>query len=206
MPRHVGDRGNTPRTNTPSTSNPTGPNPPSTPSTTTPATPERPASWRPRPARPRPAPHTPARPTTPAPIHFEGPATFEGAKLKPEALSGAFRGVTAEKFGTTDVVLASPDGSKQTFNVRDMHYDLGDGKIGMRLIPVSDNDPAAAKKMDDYLRKEMGLRDGEPIYALLSYIHPEEHTGDLKQLGTEDRKSTRLNSSHIQKSRMPSSA
>ena len=48
----------------------------------------------------------------------------------------------------------------------------------------------------------------EKITALLTDIQPQmvfsHHTGDLNL--DQDRKSTRLNSSHIQKSRMPSSA
>ncbi|MHB8876967.1 MAG: hypothetical protein ACYC8T_24995 [Myxococcaceae bacterium] len=188
--------------------------------TTTPARPRpsdgnHPAGWQPR---PRPArPNTPAAPTnvvatpTPqppppapapvaasnvAPIHFTGPATFEGATLKAEALAGAYRGVDPKKFGTTEVKLPQPDGSTKTVQVRDMHYDLGDGKVGMRLIPVQDHDAAANKQMDDYLRKSMDLKAGEPIWALISYIHPEEHSGDLKQLGTEMVK-TEMGTTHL---------
>ena len=72
-------------------------------------------------------------------LHYKGPTTFEGAKLKADVLAGAFHGISAEKFGTTDVVLPQADGTTKTVNVRDMHYDLGDGKVGMNLIPVKDH-------------------------------------------------------------------
>ena len=172
-----------------------------------------PAGWAPgapvvRPPQPTipTAPTAPTAPTTPSgppaaatnvnPIHFQGPATFQGATLKADALTGAYRGVDPKKFGTTDVKLPQMDGSTKTVSVRDMHYDLGDGKVGMNLIAVKDNDPAANKEMDDFLRKKMGLTPDEPVYALISYIHPEEHTGDLKQLGTEMVK-TEMGSTHL---------
>ena len=160
-----------------------------------------PAGWGPPTTPVRPPVTTPTTPTTPvvtppaptpnAPfaantnvLHFDGPATFLGAKMTADALTTSFHGVSAEKFGTTDVVLPQPDGTTKTINVRDMHYDLGNGKVGMNLIAVKDHDPAANKQMDDFLRAKMGLKPNEPIYALISYIHPEDHEGDLKALGT----------------------
>jgi hypothetical protein len=149
------------------TTTPQGPTPP--PVVTTPTTPSAPA--------------TTTAPVRPA-VHFQGPATFEGARLKQTVLDTVYGGVKAEKFGTTDVTLQQADGSVKSHNVRDMHYDLGDGKVGMRLIPVKDHDAAAAKAMDDHLRKEMGLGANDPIFSLVAYIKPKEHTGDLKSLAT----------------------
>ncbi len=205
------------------TNNPPAPAPATNRTTTDPrnTTPEPPRTaddvnrpgWHPRPARPG-QPTAPGTPTTPAtpvtttpagpgpaavnagPMHFTGPATYEGAKLKAEALTGAYRGVSPSKFGMTEVQLPQPDGTTKTVVVRDMHYDLGDGKVGMRLIPVKDNDPAANRQMDDFLRQKMGLSANEPIWALISYIHPEEHSGDLKQLGTEMLK-TEMGTTHL---------
>lgn len=117
-------------------------------------------------------------------LHFKGPTTMEGAKLKPEVLAGAFKGISAEKFGTTDVLMPQADGSMKPINVRDMQYDLGNGKVGMHLIAVKDGDPAGNKQMDDHLRAKMGLGPNDPIFTLISYLHPEEHTGDMKALGT----------------------
>ena len=174
-----------------------------------------PVGWAPGagPVRPQPptapvvtAPTAPTAPTVPAgpppaatnvnPIHFQGPVTFEGATLKASALTGAYRGVDPKKFGTTDVKLPQMDGSTKTVNVRDMHYDLGNGKVGMNIIPVKDNDVAGNKTMDDFLRKKMDLQPGEPIYTMVAYIHPEEHSGDLKQLGTEMVK-TEMGATHL---------
>jgi hypothetical protein len=163
-----------------------------------------PAGWGPAttPVRPPVTPTTPTvlNPTTPgvatptppaAPfaintniLHFKGPTTMEGAKLKPEVLAGAYKGISAEKFGTTDVLLPQADGSMKPVNVRDMQYDLGNGKVGMHLIAVKDGDPAGSKQMDDHLRARMGLGPNDPIFSLISYLHPEEHSGDMKALGT----------------------
>jgi hypothetical protein len=198
--------------------NPAVPATPTTNRTTTTdrtTTPSRPAAtdgthrpgWKPKP--PKPTVGTNTTPVTPpvkpppaatvtnvVPMHFTGPVTFEGAKLKAEALTGSYRGVDPAKFGMTEVKLPQMDGTTKTVVVRDMHYDLGDGKVGMRLVPVKDGDPAANKQMDDYLRKEMGLKPNEPIWGLIAYIHPEEHTGDLKQLGTEMVK-TEMGTTHL---------
>ncbi|MBI5498456.1 MAG: hypothetical protein HY904_25870 [Deltaproteobacteria bacterium] len=119
---------------------------------------------------------------------FKGVATFDGPwKLKSAALADAYKGVKADKFGTTDVQL--PGGG--AFNVRDFHYDLGGGKVGMRFVAVGDDTTVKTadgktvpghQQMDDFLRKEMGLGADDPIFALIGYIHPEGHTGTLKEL------------------------
>ena len=182
---------------------------PQRPTVSTPSTPARPG-WTPganRPARPT-TPSVPARPTvTPAvtptvtptvtpqvptattasvrsAVHFQGPVTFEGARIKASVLDSVYGGVKPEKFGTTDVKLTLADGSSKSHNVRDMHYDLGNGKVGMRLIPVKDNDAAGSAQMDAHLRKEMGLKPEDPIFSLIAYVKPQEHTGDLKALAT----------------------
>ncbi len=170
--------------------------------TTTPVTTPTPTTgptapgWSPAaPARPRP----PANPMTnhvqvpkSAPIFAKGPSTFEGAKLSDAALAGSFGGVSAEKFGSTTVKL--PGGKE--FVVKDMQYDLGNGKVGMNLVPVKDHDAAGSKQMDDLLRKKMGLSADEPIYALLAYVHPEKHTGSIKDLGDSMLK-TEMGNTHM---------
>lgn len=118
-----------------------------------------------------------------APMHRKGVATFEGAKLKPEVLERAFGGIKAEDFGTTRVKLPGMGGPGKEFTVRDMQYDLGGGKLGMRMVPVKDNDPAGNKAMDDLIRKESKLGPNEPIFTLVAYLHPEKHTGSIKELG-----------------------
>ena len=67
-------------------------------------------------------------------------------------------------------------------------------------LPRGDPDrPAIPSQMRDHL----WLRQ-EALRSLLNRARALE--ADLELLGEQDRKSTRLNSSHIQKSRMPSSA
>ena len=103
--------------------------------------------------------------------------------IKPEVLKGRYKGVTAEKFGTTDVLL--PDG--RSYNVADLWYSTGKG-LGMRFVPVSDEPemegwPTAGHQLiDELLREEMGLKQGDPIFAVLSYIRPEEHRSELLRL------------------------
>jgi hypothetical protein len=131
-----------------------------------------------------------------AAIHAKGPATFEGAKMSPAALQSAFGGVKAEDFGSTRVQLPGMGGPGKEFVVRDMQYDLGGGKVGMRLVPVKDDDPAASKAMDELLRKEMKLGANDPIFALVAYVHPEKHTGSIKDLGDTMLK-TEMGNTHL---------
>lgn len=131
-----------------------------------------------------------------APIHRKGEATFEGATLRPEVLERAYDGVAAKDFGTTRVTLPGLGGPGKEFTVRDMQYDLGNGKVGMRLVPVSDNDPAANKAMDDLIRKESGLGPDDPIFTYVAYIHPEGHAGALSALGDRMLK-TEMGNTHL---------
>jgi hypothetical protein len=136
------------------------------------------------------------------PLNFKGELTFEGPwKISDAALQRSYNGVKMEDFGTTDVQL--PMGG--TNKVNDMVYDLGDGKVGMHLIPISDGgavtDVDGTQKkghelMDAHLRKEMGLGPDDPIFSLIAYVHPEEHSGDLKALGTQMVK-TEMGATHI---------
>ena len=126
-----------------------------------------------------------------APAHFKGEFTVDGAyAFDAAAISAKYHGVTPEKFGSVDVEL--PGGAIN--NVRDLHYALGNGKFGVRPIPVSDTGTVTApdgsqvggsKVMDDFLRKQMGLGPDDPIFALIAYQHPEENRGNLKALATE---------------------
>jgi hypothetical protein len=63
--------------------------------------------------------------------------------------------------------------------------------MGMRFVPVSDEETvtlpdetsaAGSTIIDSYLRHEMRLRPEDPIYALLNWIRPDEHSMDLYQL------------------------
>ncbi len=98
------------------------------------------------------------------------------------AIKCAYRGVTPEKLGTTEVVL--PDGT--AYLIRDLQYDLGDAQLGWRIIPVEDppsNSICFSNRncldtfghIDDFLRSKSGLSENDPIYAIITYLHPEEH-------------------------------
>lgn len=151
-------------------------------------------------AAPAPAP-TANKALRPTSLAFKGEASFEGGwKIKSGDLEDAYNGIPAQQFGTTNVKVPTGD-----VNVRDMHYELGDGKVGMRFVPVSDMDPIKmpdgsevdkAAPMDNFLREEMGLSADDPIFALIAYVHPEKHTGDLGDLSKNQLK-TEMGQTHM---------
>jgi PatG C-terminal/Subtilase family/PatG Domain len=118
----------------------------------------------------------------------ETPSPFGGlCVLAYWALRDRYKGVLSEKFGTVDIHLPNGD----FYNVRDLHYFLGSRSIGMQLIPVSDDSDITTPDesqvpghyfIDDFLRQEMALSTEEPIYALISYTRPDEHSIPLTQL------------------------
>ena len=71
-------------------------------------------------------------------------------------------------------------------------------------LPVAKNDIAQFKKRNDLLIKFGGLVDHSALIVYASSVR-NEAISECERLST-DRKSTRLNSSHSQQSRMPSSA
>ncbi|RTZ66375.1 MAG: hypothetical protein DSZ29_02940 [Aquificaceae bacterium] len=137
------------------------------------------------------------------PLKFQGEPTFEGIhRITTEALNDIYDNITTHnEFGSTNVTLANG----QIINVKDMMYDLGDGKVGMHIIPVNDNanvldntgEPLAGYQlMDDFLREKMRLNSDDPIYALVAYIHPELHSGELTSLA-EDMLKTEMGNTHL---------
>ncbi len=112
------------------------------------------------------------------PMHSTSPSIIEGGSLTQIALEH-LGNIEMSKLGTTTISLPQPDGTTKSFTVRDMQYELGDGKIGMRLIAVEDMDPAANAQMDALIRRESGIGPDDPIYSLIAYIHPEEHTATI---------------------------
>ena len=137
------------------------------------------------------------------PLKFHGEPTFEGIhRITAEALKETYGNITTHnEFGSTNVKLPND----QTLNVKDMMYDLGEGKVGMHIIPVNDNDNvlnnageplAGYQLMDDFLRENMRLNSDDPIYALIAYIHPEHHSGDLTSLA-EDMLKTEMGNTHL---------
>ncbi len=104
-----------------------------------------------------------------------------GFAVSEEALRNKFRGVTAEKFGSIDIRV--PDGS--SYNVADLTYPLPSGGRGMRLLPASDTPEfspggrAGWTVLDEFLRAAAGLTANDPLYAIISYVHPEEHSTEI---------------------------
>lgn len=92
--------------------------------------------------------------------------------------------------------LPQADGTTKDFTVRDMQYDLGNGKMGARFVAVKDNDPASSATMDALIRKESGLGPDDPIFALIAYVHPEEHHASLKAAATTMLK-TEMGNTHL---------
>ena len=70
---------------------------------------------------------------------------------------------------------------------------ISKGNLGLGIASISQRDPSLAD--------EMNLADS--IYEV---EESDGHASEIKTIGSIDRKSTRLNSSHIPLSRMPSSA
>jgi hypothetical protein len=113
---------------------------------------------------------------------------FEGLFMPAEwALKEKYRNVLIEKFGTVDIQLPNGD----SYNVRDLYYFLSNHRLGMRLIPVSDDGDITTadgskvlghQLIDDFLRQEMELEEEEPIYTLISYTRPDENSIFLTQL------------------------
>ena len=139
--------------------------------------------------------------------HFRGPSSFPGPyAMKEESLQQY--NVTAELFGSTTIIVTD----NIQFNVKDYQYaisrDENDNvtEVGMYLIPVSDDTsvPDSTGKMvpagqviDDFIRNKAKLKPTDPIYALISYMHPEENSGTLEQLCGDGMVKTQLGFTHM---------
>jgi len=119
-------------------------------------------------------------------IHSTSPNVFAGDYAISQSALERYK-VTSEHFGSTRVIL-SPSVSYYT---KDYPYRLDDGAIGMRVVPVSDKQVVQTSDgrvvpgfqvLDEHLREAMGLEDDDPIFAYLSYFHPEQNEGTLKEL------------------------
>jgi len=135
-------------------------------------------------------------PEPPMPV----PSPFGRYAITAQALNDRYGNVSQKNFGTIDVTI--PD--RRVYNVRDLHYWFDRDNFGMRFVPVSDEDNAATSAgsgrhgydaIDNLLRREMGLNRGDPIYAYLSYIRPEEHVSDLFRLA--DTQKLQLGHQHL---------
>ncbi len=143
--------------------------------------------------------------------HSRLPYTMEGEYvLDPDVSTSKYNGVSYDKFGSTNVMLPDGNPTSPTFGklvpvntVRDLHYALERDsrgvakKVGIRAIPISEPhfdlapgaqiDPSkpGSHLMDQFLREYMNLGPNDPIFATIVYLHPEKHTGDIKQLASE---------------------
>ena len=101
--------------------------------------------------------------------------------VPPSVLKNKFKLEKLADFGTVRVRL--PD--ETSYSVPDFHYPV-DGGSGMVLIPVCEDGNGTTSEgsspnggdtslLDEHLRRAMGLSVEEPIYAILSYIHPDEN-------------------------------
>src|SRR5216683_2976489 len=122
------------------------------------------------------------KPAAPTPSPFGG--SYVPAR---RALQETYGAVARGKFGTVDIELPSGE----SYNVQDLHYFLDDRRRGMHLIPVRDDGDIEAADgsrvsghqiLDDFIRGEMDLDSDDPIYALISYIRPDEHALRLTSL------------------------
>lgn len=89
-----------------------------------------------------------------------------------------YSGADASRFGTVEVTL--PSGGK--FVVGDLLYPTFAGSVGMRLVAASDDREPRHHELDRVLREAMGLEEADDLYAILSYVHPEEHRAAVSDL------------------------
>ena len=116
-------------------------------------------------------------------LHSRGPSVYRGDyQITDKALENY--DVERDKFGTTTVIL----GKDESFNVKDYQYELEDGKVGMYFIPISDYGTFTSadgqvaygsQLVDAFIREKMGLKESDPLYAYMYYIHPELNKGTL---------------------------
>lgn len=139
--------------------------------------------------------------------HFRGASSFPGPyAMKAEALQQY--NVTAELFGSTTIIVSDTI----QFNVKDYQYALSRDEhgiiteVGMYFIPVSDDASVpdssgkwvpAGQVIDNFIRNKTQLKETDPIYALISYMHPEENRGTLEQLCGDGMVKTQLGFTHM---------
>ncbi len=119
-------------------------------------------------------------------MHDVGPNVFVGEYEMTDAALARYN-VAREQFGNTRVNL--PDG--RHYVVKDFPYEVEDGVVGMRIVPASDVKVIEAadgrivpgyQLVDEHLRSAMDLDEKDPVFAYLSYFHPEQNEGDLAEL------------------------
>lgn len=124
-------------------------------------------------------------------IHHKGPNVFVGDYELNDAALKRY-GVAREQFGNTRVIV--PD-NRQYF-VKDFPYRVAGDAVGMRIVPVSDTKVLRTadgrivpgfQLLDEHLRFAMQLSESDPIFAYLSYFHPEHSSGTLDELAAVEK-------------------
>ena len=141
-------------------------------------------------------------------LTFENVSKFYGA-------SPALQNVSLEIPAGKIVGLLGPNGSGKTTLIKLINGLLQpeQGRILINGMEPSPATKAIVSYLPDttYLNEQMKVKEALTFFkTFYKYFNLERAQGLLRDLGIDensrDRKSTRLNSSHIQKSRMPSSA
>jgi len=121
----------------------------------------------------------------PGPTHFPGPYRVTNDALK------AYANLERKNFGTTTIVQPGIP----PYRVKDYHYRLEDGSVGMTFLPINDYGPVtnpdgsqgfASEVVDAELRRIQNLCPEDMIYALIYFIHPEQHSGSIAQLANPE--------------------
>ena len=108
--------------------------------------------------------------------------------------------------GETLVLLGrSGCGKTTTLKLINRLLDPTDGEVVIEGTPTTDWDPIRLRRRIGYVIQEIGLFPHITVEDNVGVV-PRLEGWEKEKIRTRDRKSTRLNSSHIQKSRMPSSA
>lgn len=122
-------------------------------------------------------------------MHSTKPSVYTGDYQVTESALKKYN-VDRDKFGTTDIILP-----QTTFNVKNYHYELDNGDVGMHLIPVNDyglikgpNNKTfwASQLIDSYIREKTNIKPSDPLYTFMYYIHPELSKITISEFATTD--------------------
>lgn len=132
-------------------------------------------------------------------LHGREPSVYQGDyQITDEALK-KYK-ISRDKFGSTTIIL----GPDKSFNVKDYQYVLDNGDVGMHFIPINDygtfttaegKQAYASQLVDAYVREKLDLKESDPIYAYIYYIHPELNNNTLSGFATTEK--TEMGITHL---------